>query len=173
VNTRLHQLFNSLEAQRHQLLDSVKNTPDRFKTSPGNNKWSLHQILAHLVSAEKLSVQYLRKKMQGIDQAKDSGLIETLKMVVLKISQRLPLKFNAPQPVVAFTITYTSLDELIVDWNASREALKNLLEEIRDDQTKRMIFKHPAVGKLNIIQALEFMKEHIAHHLPQVKRLLK
>ncbi|GAB1445735.1 hypothetical protein MASR2M41_14560 [Flammeovirgaceae bacterium] len=173
MNTLLNQLFTSIEAHRHQLLDRAKKAPDRFNTNPGNNKWSIHQILAHLVSAEKLSVQYLRKKIQGIDLAEDSGWVESVKMVVLKISQRLPLKFNAPKPVVALTATYLSLDELTADWNATREALKNVLEEIEDHQTKRMIFKHPAVGKLNIAQALEFMEEHVAHHLPQVNRLLK
>lgn len=173
VNPQLNQLFSSLEAQRHHLLDRVKNVSDRFNTNPGNNKWSIHQILAHLVAAEKLSVQYVRKKMQGIDQAKDAGLTESLKMIVLKISQRLPFKFNAPQPVVALTATYSNLDELITDWDTTRATLKNLLEEIGDDQTKRLIFKHPVVGKLDIAQALEFMKEHVAHHLPQVKRLLK
>lgn len=173
MNPQLNQLFSSLEAQRHHLLEKAKIASARFNTSPGNNKWSIHQILAHLVAAEKLSVQYVRKKMQGIDQAKDAGLIESLKMIVLKISQQLPFKFNAPQPVVALTATYSNLDELITDWNNTRITLKNLLEEIRDDQTKRLIFKHPVVGKLDITQALEFMKEHVAHHLPQLKRLSK
>jgi len=159
--------------QRHQLLDKVKNAPDRFNISPGNNKWSLHQILAHLVASEKLSNQYLHKKIQGIDEAEDSGVVETFKMQLLKISQRLPFKFNAPKLIVASTLTYQSLDELIVDWNGTRAQLVALLEQIKDDQLKRKIFKHPAVGKLNITQALEFLSEHVDHHLPQVNRLLK
>ncbi|MEQ8362179.1 MAG: DinB family protein [Cyclobacteriaceae bacterium] len=173
MNTRLHQLFNSLEAQRHQLLERVSIATDRFNIRPGNNKWSIHQILAHLVASEKLSNQYLRKKIQGIDEAGDTGMAENLKMLVLKTSQRLPFKFNAPKPIVASTVTYQSLDELVIDWNTSRENLASLLEQIKDDQLKRKIFKHPAVGKLNIAQALEFIEEHVAHHLPQVNRLLK
>lgn len=151
----------------------VKNAPDRFNINPGDNKWSLHQVLAHLVAVEKLSTQYLKKKIQGIDEAKNSGFTENLKMVVLKISQRLPLKFNAPQGVVALTASYPSLNELEADWSSTRDTLKMLLEEVRDDQIKRMIYKHPAVGKLDITQALEFLGEHVAHHLPQVNRLLK
>lgn len=173
MNTQLQQLFNSLEAQRQQLLDRAKNTTDSFNRSPGNNKWSVHQILAHLVGAEKLSVQYLTKKIQGIDEAEDSGWVESLKMIVLKASQRLPLKFTAPKPVVASTASYESLEALTADWDNVRAELKKLLEQVKNDQVKRKIFKHVLVGKLNIQQALQFLSEHIAHHLPQVNRLLK
>jgi len=173
VNTQLDKLFNSLETQRHQLLNLADEAADSFDHSPGNNKWSLHQILAHLVAAEKLSIQYLEKKIKGIDEAGDTGIAENLKMLVLKASQRLPLKFNAPQPIVASTVTYNSLEELIKDWDNTRTALKMLLEKIKDNQLKRKIFKHVIVGKLNILQALQFLGEHINHHLPQVNRLLK
>lgn len=173
MNPQLDRLFNSLETQRHQLLHLANGIADRFNDSPGNNKWSLQQILAHLVASEKLSVQYLEKKMQGINDAEDSGITEDLKMIVLKASQRLPLKFNAPQPIVDSTITYNSLEELKTDWDNTRSALRMLLEKINDDQLKRKIFKHVIVGKLNILQALQFLREHINHHLPQVKRLLK
>lgn len=173
MNTQLDKLFNSLETQRHQLLRLANGAADRFNDSPSNNKWSLHQILAHLVAAEKLSIQYLGKKIQGIDSAEDSGIAENLKMIVLKASQRLPLKFNAPKPIVASTMTYNSLEELITEWDHTRAELKMLLENIKDDQLKRKVFKHVIVGKLNILQALQFLREHINHHLPQVKRLLK
>lgn len=89
------------------------------------------------------------------------------------MSQRLPIKFNAPKPVVASTSTYSNLDELVADWDLTRKELKEVLEQIKESQLKRKVFKHPAVGKLNIVQAVEFMGEHIAHHLPQVNRLLK
>lgn len=170
---RLDQLFRALEVQRSELLNSVKNSSDKFNLDPGNNKWTLHQVLAHLVAAERLSVQYLAKKIQGIDDAGDTGLIEDFKLLILKASQRLPLKYNAPVPVVASTSSYPNLEELVADWDNTRETLKNLLEKIKEDQLKRKIFKHVLVGKLNIQQALQFLGEHMTHHLPQINRLLK
>lgn len=173
MNTQLHRLFDALEIQRFQLLDRVKKRPAQFNVKPDHNRWSLHQVLAHLVAAEKLSVFYLRKKIQGIDQAGNTGLIEELKMVVLRISQRLPFKFKAPKPVIETTTAYSSLEALITDWDSTRANLKQLLEQIQDNQLKRKIFKHVIAGKLNIKHAVMFLQEHVAHHLPQVNRLLK
>jgi len=173
VNSKLNQLYEKLESQRLQLLEKVKLAPERFNVQPEDNRWSLHQVLAHLVTAEKLSVMYLDKKIQGIDEAGNTGIIEDMKMMVLKVSQRLPLKFTAPKKVVASTPSYISLNELIDDWNTTRQKLKTLLETVQDHQLKRKIFKHFVIGKLNIVHALEFLGEHIAHHLPQINRLLK
>ena len=155
------------------MLENVRQDSDKFDLNADKNKWSVHQILAHLITAEKLSVQYIAKKRQGIDKAGDTGLLEELKMLVLKISQRLPLKFKTPQTVVAASQSYSSLDELIADWDATRKSFRQLLEQIKEDELKRKIYKHVAVGKLNIMHAVLFLREHVTHHLPQVNLLLK
>lgn len=166
--------FDKLEKQRHQLLDKVRQFPAAFNDTPNEARWSVHEILAHLITAEKLSVQYIEKKRLGIDSAGNTGLIEELKMGILKISQRLPLlKFTAPKPVVAATKTYASLEDLTADWDAVRESLKQILESIQGNQLKKKIYKHIILGKLNIVHAVIFFQEHVNHHLPQVNRLLK
>lgn len=172
MNQKLNRLFERLEVQRHELLEKVKQVPDKFDAKPNDKKWSLHQLLAHLVAAEKLSNQYISKKIQGIDHAGDTGIMEDLKMGVLKVSQRLPLKFNAPKPVVATTNSYTNLAALIAEWDSTREDFKQLLNQVKDDQLKRKVYKHVIAGRLNIVHAVEFLHEHVAHHLPQVNRLL-
>jgi hypothetical protein len=172
MNKALEPLFNSLESQRYQLLDTVRKYPEAFDHKPNTDKWSVHEILAHLISAEKLSVQYIIKKRQGIDTAGNTGLIEELKMLILKISQRLPLKFTAPKPVVAATKTYSNLEELITDWDATRASFKQIIEQTDANQLKKKIYKHLIVGRLNIIHAIKFLREHVNHHLPQINRLL-
>lgn len=173
MNSKLQSLLNSLEAQREEIIERVKRAPDRFDHKPNAHSWSIHQILAHLITAEKLSVKYLEKKLQGIETAGDSGIVEEIKMIVLKASQRLPLKFKAPKKVVEHTPTYSTLSDLLDDWNRTREDLKRQLEKIKDDQIKRKIYRHVVAGKLNIIHAIIFLQEHVSHHLPQINRLLK
>lgn len=165
--------FDLLEKQRHQLLDQVRQFPTVFNDRPGADKWSVHEILAHLITAEKLSVQYIEKKRQGIDMVGNTGLIEELKLGVLKISQRLPLRFTAPKMVVAATPSYSSIEDLTADWDAVRASLKQILEQIQENQLRKKIYKHFILGRLNIVHAVKFLQEHVNHHLPQVIRLLK
>ena len=172
MNYILEKTFNSIEFQRLNLLGSLHNiSPERLNNQP-EGKWSINQVIAHLVTAEKLSVMYLAKKIQGINDTENTGLIEDLKMVALIISQRLPFKFKAPKVVVENTSASTDLDHLEKEWEEVRNSLKHLLDKIEDHQIKRKIYKHVRAGKLNIHQALIFFREHTIHHQPQIKRLV-
>jgi hypothetical protein len=138
-----------------------------------SGKWSVHQIIAHIITAERLSLNYLQKKSNAIHEVDDSGLWEELKMMMLVASQRLPgLKFKAPKVVVQNTPTDLDLASLQNEWDALRKELKEFLEKIPPGAEKRLIYKHVRAGRLNTIHALKFFREHIIHHTPQIKRLL-
>lgn len=173
MNPQLTLLFNALEKQRAELMSLIHGiSPEIIRKHP-KNKWSIAQVISHLIASEQLSVKYLNKKILGIDTAPKTGITEELKMVVLKISQRLPFKFKAPKVVVENTPIYESIEELTETWNKTREELKSVLEKFQDNQINRKVYKHPFAGMLNIQQALKFFGEHTIHHTPQVKKLLK
>jgi uncharacterized damage-inducible protein DinB len=173
LNHKLQQHFAFLESQRAALVARVRNvTPEQLNGhQPG--AWSLSQVLAHLIASEQLSVRYLKKKIQGIESAPNTGMLETLTMWALIVSQRLPLKFKAPKVVTENTPTFSDVHQIIAAWDQCRHELKDLLSAFSEDQLNRQIYKHPIAGKLNIQQALRFFREHIIHHEPQIKKLLK
>jgi hypothetical protein len=172
MNPRLQSIFDSIEFQRQSLLSPLKNLPAEKLNGHAPNKWSINEIIAHLIVAEQLSVGYIRKKMQGIGQAKDTGIYEELKMILLQASQRLPLKFKAPKKVVEQTLPETDIVKLIEQWNIVRQELRAVLEKFEDDQIKRGVYRHVRVGMLNIQQAVKFFGEHVRHHAPQIRRQL-
>ena len=167
-------LFDEIESQRKSILDSLRNmTSDQLNKAPAPGKWSVSQILSHLVTAERMSVMYMQKKIQGIELTVDTGFWEEIKINLLKISQRLPgLKFKAPQRVVDNTTFYNNLLTIINEWDQVRGELKLLLEKIPDQYVNRSVYRHPFAGYLNIRQALIFFREHIIHHTPQIKKLI-
>jgi uncharacterized damage-inducible protein DinB len=171
VNTKLQLLFNSLESERDVLMTSLKNLSADKRLHAPKGKWSIQQILAHLIAAEKLSILYIQKKMLGITEVENTGLWEEVKMILLRISQRLPFKFKAPRTVVDNTPSYASFEELMADWDKTRAELKTLLEKFDDTQIKKQIYKHVRAGRLNIQHALMFFQEHMIHHSPQINRL--
>lgn len=62
---------------------------------------------------------------------------EHVKMSLLIISQRLPLKFKAPRAVVQQKIRATSLQQLEEEWDLVRNDMKALLDRIQPHQSKR------------------------------------
>jgi len=173
MNVELRKQFNKLEKLTAELIGAIENTTTAQLHQSPPGKWSLSQVFAHLITAEQLSVQYLKKKIQVIEEQPNTGLAEALRMWALILSQRLPLKFKAPKVVVDHTAAYDDATEIINAWSKTRMELKELLDRISDHQLKRKIYKHPVVGKLNMAQTVRFFREHIIHHTPQIKRLLK
>jgi len=174
MNVELRKQFNKLEKLTAELIGAIENTTTAQLHQSPPGKWSLSQVFAHLITAEQLSVQYLKKKIQVIEEQPNTGLAEALrqpntglaealKMWVLILSQRLPLKFKAPKVVVDHTAAYADVAEILTAWSKTRMELKELLDRISDDQLKRKIYKHPVVGKLNMVQTVRFFREHIIH----------
>ncbi len=172
INSLLH-LFDSLETQRNELLSITRHlSREQFNAHP-EGKWSIARIMSHLIASEQLSVSYLNKKMQGIKEAPDTGFKEAFTMMMLVISQRLPLKFKAPNVLAENTHLYETSEQLTEAWEKVRKELKQTLTRFEDDQLKRKVFRHPIAGMLNIKQTLRFFNEHISHHTPQIIHLLR
>ena len=172
MNPQLKTLYDQLEQERRELIAELsKLGSGQFHHAPPG-KWSICQILAHLIHAERLSIRYMTKKIQGIETYRDTGWWEEVKMFLLKASQRLPFKFKAPSVVVLSTPTYSGLDELNQDWGASRAELMSLLSGFKDDSVNKRVYRHIVAGILNVKHALIFFREHFHHHLPQVRRLI-
>ncbi len=174
MNIKLQQLYNQLEADRKILLDQVELVPEeRFNCQPLPGKWSLGEVLSHIVASEHGSTSYMKKKSLGIDLVDNSGIVESFKLGLLMVSQRLPfLKFKAPKIVLDHTPQFHSAESISTQWNEVRMDLRIFLEKIEDKNIRKKIYKHPVAGRLDVVQAITFYREHIIHHSPQIKRLL-
>lgn len=173
LDKKLENIFMELERQRQTILSQVKDFPNEELTCRYRpDKWNVLEILTHLLTAEKLSLSYMKKKSSGIDALDNSGLYEKLKIDFFIVSQRLPLKFKAPKVVVENTIVMP-LIEIEKQWFDLRQELKLFLETIAPEHLKRKIYKHPFLGRLDVEQALITIREHITHHTPQITHLIK
>lgn len=170
MNAVLQATFDKLEAQRAKLLASVSEMSlEAFNMAP-ENKWSVNQVLAHLIAAERLSLRYMQKKVLGVDDVSDTGLWEEMKILVLKITQRLPgLKFKAPKVVIEHTAAYRNFEELAADWDKVRSEWKDFLDHLPERYARRKIYRHVMAGRLNAHHSLIFAGEHMIHHMPQIQ----
>lgn len=174
MNNRLTELYTQLEDDRIRLFAELSKAPkEKFSLKPVKDKWSINEILTHLFTTEHLTLSYLRKKSLGVNGLKNSGLSESVRIILLKWSQRIPgLRFSAPKLVVANTPDPVPFEELEHRWISLRNEFKQFLAAIKDEDVRKLIYKHPIAGRFDVTQGLVFMREHFRHHLPQIKRLL-
>lgn len=174
MNIFFQPVFNELEQQRHKIIELVKDLPaEKFNHAP-SGKWSIAQILTHILVAERLSVIYMRKKSQGVDQLEDAGFMAQVRLALLIVSQRIPsIKFKAPKIVLENTPPALSFHELVATWEKQRNDLKTFLDGISEKNVKKEVYKHVYAGRLDARQGMIFLREHVNHHWPQINRLLK
>ncbi len=173
MNKKLHLLFDALQHDKTILLQRLQSLPEStLAYSPHDTQWSITQVLNHLLLSEQLTLAYLKKKSLGLHQLNESGMWEVIKINLLIVSQRIPLKYKAPKVLSQHTEPVLTLADITKQWDDCRQQFREFLESLSEQDTRKLLFKHPLAGKFNILQGIIFMREHILHHLPQINRLL-
>lgn len=140
---------------------------------PGNGKWSISQILTHLLTSERLSLNYMKKKAQAPVAMLDTiGLKDDIRFFLLKLSQHLPVRYKAPNVVLENTPAPLSFDDLVRDWEILRTEMHDFLHEIDPDKIDKKIYRHPIAGRLGVVHAVKFMTLHLNHHRPQIMAII-
>jgi len=172
VNPKLAERFQLLETQRLSLLAGLQEKTGTEINQTRTPKWSIAQIAGHLITAERLSISYIDKKINAINEVGNTNFWNEVKLVVFIISQRLPLKYKAPKNLGDLPKSYADVESLVKDWNEVRQELEILLQRFSEENLKKKIYRHPILGRCSVLHALTFFREHIIHHNPQIERQL-
>lgn len=144
--------------------------PDQLVFSEGEGKWSILQLIDHLIKVESQTLQF----MVNFDfSRKDEklGLKTSFNAFLLQLALKSPIKFKVPANVLL--PQQKSKTSLLHEWKVLRGNFEDYLESFPTKKRDNFIFFHPRSGKLNIIQTLKFLNEHLAHHRAQIKRISK
>jgi uncharacterized damage-inducible protein DinB len=162
----LRQQWEHLFVRLHALDDEQLNRP------PQPDKWSVVQVLYHLIQSDRLITAYIKKKMISEGELARTDIRTWFRMLLLQMALRGPFKFKAP-PMVAQVPDFETLAVIKSAWSQSDQDFQAMLEAFPPHLLSREIFRHPYSGHLNIQQTLDFMADHFSHHLKQVNRILE
>ncbi|MBX7124144.1 MAG: DinB family protein [Cyclobacteriaceae bacterium] len=164
--------WNRLDAQWAGLFAQLKSLPPEKLLASPPGQWNALEVVAHLIAAERTSLQYMQKKSLGIATLDDSGFWETLKIQFLILTQRLPLRYKAPRVVLNQTGIGQDLRHLEADRVRLAEDWTRFLHSVPSEYSRRKIYRHVFAGRLDLGQALQFVLAHFQHHQAQLRRLL-
>ncbi len=173
VHQSLFKKFQKLENDRQALYDTIKHIDnDELNKKPASGKWSPLQVIDHLRQAESMGLDYIQKKRENPDQVENVKMIGWLRLTLLDAALKLPVKYKAP---ALFQESAHELDknELLNEWVKVRQGLSHVVNDITPEEAQKGLFKHPAVGKLNLLQALSFMTIHQHRHKKQIEQMLE
>ena len=166
-------VFNQIEINLRYLFDKLDMIdPDLLEFKPDERSWSILQVCHHLIVSEELSLLYLNKKLKYKSNIPPAGISSFLRSFSLNLFMHFPFRLSAPQRVSEFP---ENLDwtELKNRWTSVRAGLKTRLTNVPEEFKDKLVYKHPAAGRLTIYQMLTFFKTHINRHEGQIRRLIQ
>lgn len=171
MNPKLEAKYLYLEKSRNKLLNDLEGIDDTvINTSPADGKWSIGQIIAHLMLVEQLTIGSIQKKLHKEEELQYTSIKHSISSVLLKIVLSSGIKIKAPQ-VAASVPDEVDLNKVRMQWDDTRYKLEDLLTELPHGILDKCIFSHPYAGMLSISQTLTFMQDHFNHHLQQINHL--
>ncbi len=164
LDTSLNALFERLLQQDPSYLDQ--------KLSP--ERWSVYEVMQHLMLSEGNSLKYLRKKSLGLAELKPAGVRAEFRTWLLELIMRSPIKFKAPKGAsVEVFVPVESFAALSGQWQKQREELRQFLSELPLEIFDKEVYRHPRSGMLSIEGMLRFFQVHFDRHSKQMERILQ
>jgi DinB superfamily len=167
----LESKWNHLVASKDDFLKAIAEINlEKFHTNPADG-WSASQVAEHILSAETGTLGYMKKKSSGgWDQLDDTADEHHSNSTAINNRLKSEERYKAPS-VLPEPENKISLEEFSVAWNSLRAEMKEFLEQVEKQHEHKLVFRQPIAGMLNVHQAVEFMNNHLRHHLPQIDRI--
>lgn len=165
-------LYQQLIQTRQQFFEKVRSFEESQRSfQPEANQWSMLEVMHHLVLVEEFVVSSIEKKLESPpEELKKKGLKSSLTSLIIQLVLKLPVKVKIPTDRVKPEKgkTFTDLSE---QWKNLGERWGTLIEKFQAGQENCLVFRHPIGGPWSILQTLQFVPEHIRHHLVQIERI--
>lgn len=167
----IESLFNDFEKVKGEFISLVSSfSPEQLTYKPTGG-WNMLQVLEHVISSENGTLEYMKRKTRApwaeIEMAADE---ENQKSTQLNIALKSDKRWKAPD-VLPNPTGAQSLENMLVYWDNLRLYYFDFLETLDENYHNRLIFNHPFSGRLNLYQTIEFLSNHVLHHIHQLKRI--
>ncbi len=168
----LSKLQKELETQEgvyKALLDDLAEMDsDQLVQRPIPHKWSLLEIIEHLVLAEREVLDYLPDPSQLIEGERDLKAHLSYLMVMAVLGLKIPVK--APSQGM-LPKGNTSLEELRRQLEEIQDWLRDYVNDQESNGLRKAVFRHPVAGAMTVGQTIHLRRVHLNTHLSQIKRL--
>jgi hypothetical protein len=157
-----------LDSVHHRLLGAVSPLgPELFSKQPSQGEWSVAQIVQHLWMVEERVIKDLE-----IAIAKEPQKIGLLrKLVPTSIVASRLLRVKSPKGVTPVEVI--EKEAAIENFDRARNSLKQLVATHGHERFRKLVFKHPFLGKIDGVATISFVGYHEQRHYKQILEVLR
>jgi DinB superfamily len=162
--------LRALDERRRALLADVEAlSAERLTAKPLPGKWSILEIVEHLVLAERAVLQNLPEPSQLVGRPRGLKARVSYPMVLFVLKYGIPVEVPSPRMVPTGR---ASLPDLRRAWDESQQWLRSYVDGLDRRGLARAVFAHPVAGPLTPAQAIRLGRVHLETHARQIGRLV-
>jgi hypothetical protein len=166
---RLEDRLQAFDETRHGLLDEMEGLdPALLVAKPIPGKWSMIEIVEHLVLAELAVLRGLPDPSLLVEKNRDVGNRVRYVLVLFILTSGIPVRTPSPAMVPQGD---RSLAELRRLWDESQRWLRSCIAHLGPGAGRKAVFEHPIAGPLTVSQAVRMGQVHVDGHARQLRRL--
>lgn len=163
----MNRALRRLDSIHLKLINAIAPIDDSlFSRCPADNQWSVAEIVHHLCLVEQRVIKELETELAR--PPRQIGLLR--KLVPTSIVASRLIRVKAPKAVNP--VNPPAKDELIADYNAARNRLKELCSTHGQNRLKHVIFKHPFLGEIDGRATISFVGYHELRHYKQIREVI-
>ena len=170
MHPRIEEVINYLDTERSALGEAVETVPPELRnTQPGVDRWSVAQVLQHLLIIEKrigLGMGKWVTDARTSDVGPETETSSVMNSLPLQIITDRSQRRNAPEEVrppgdIDAESAWIALEQ-------SRASLRSAFLAGDGLALSQVIQPHPALGPINLYQWMLFVGSHEIRHTAQV-----
>ncbi len=144
--------------------------PGRLAAHPRPGKWSIQEIVEHLVLSEVGVFGDLAQlgHQTPLPRRTRDRILYLLVMFILRFDIPVSVPSPAMNPKGGL-----SLAEVRVQWEANHDRLRAWVATSNQSLLDRPLFRHPVAGPMTTAQALRMLEVHLDRHVRQIDALVK
>lgn len=174
IPSKVDRQLQYLDGELIELLKVLKDYSERtLNKKPAEGKWSVLQVMNHLILVEGYGKSYVEKKLSFNPNPKKAGIGGSWRKFVMNTFVKIPVKITAPEAVGDQNLPdEASFWETAKKWKQQREELRVFLETIPPEHYNKELFKHAFAGKMSLYGMMDFNVAHFKRHRKQINKIL-
>jgi len=158
--------FDNLEIKYGKLLQQLNSlTDEALNFKAGADKWSVVEVIEHLVLAE----ENMQEQLSGAASApvldpRDRSA-KNFHIVIKVMTRDIPV--DVPDESME-PHGQSPLETLLDRWGDTRKKIRTYIDAITPEKVEDLVYRHPFAGPLNMAETLRFIDVHFDNHMRHI-----
>jgi len=167
--TEIQKTIDGLDKKYTKFLQDLSSLTDEvLNFKAGADKWSIVEVIEHLVMAEENMLAQLTGAASATTLDPQDRSAKNFHIVIKVMTRDIPVDVpdESMEPHGRF-----SLEELLGRWDDTHQKTRAYIDGINPEGADNLVYRHPFAGPLDMAETLRFIDVHFDNHMRHIDKI--